>query len=174
MLMRLVRGDLRRNTVTTMALVALLTIATALVAAGAGTVATVSGSLDRLFARAKVPDAMQMHSGEIDERAILEWATRHPDVADVQVVTTYPLPVGKLTIGGHPQSDSALQPSATAQSPSFDQLLGLDNSVLDPPPAPSSRLWHIGTRYSQEVRSFWGSRARSAGSSSPGSCGMRR
>ena len=46
MLMRLVRGDLRRNTVTTMALVALLAIATALVAAGAGTVATVSGSLD--------------------------------------------------------------------------------------------------------------------------------
>ena len=134
MLMRLVRGDLRRNTVTTMALVALLAIATALVAAGAGTVATVSGSLDRLFARAKVPDAMQMHSGEIDERAILEWATRHPDVADAQVVTTYPLPVGKLTIGGHPQSDSALQPSATAQSPSFDQLLGLDNSVLDPSP----------------------------------------
>lgn len=134
MWLRLLRGDLARNRVTAVALLALITTATLLVAAGAGTVATVSGALDRLFDRAKVPHAMQMHAGDIDADAIDAWGAEHPGITATQVLPTYPLPVGDLVIGGHTQSDSNIQPSATAQSPEFDVLLGMDNAELSPDP----------------------------------------
>lgn len=130
MFTRMVRGDLRRSRGTAIALFLLIATASALVAAGAGTVATVVGALDGLFARAKVPHAMQMHAGPLDEEAIHAWAAVQPEIADTQVLATYPLPTNGLIIGGNPQPDSVLEPAATAQSPRFDLLLGLDDSPL--------------------------------------------
>ena len=148
MLIRLLRGDLRRNTVTALVLLLLMAVATSLVAAGAGTVATVAGSLDRLFERARVPHAMQMHAGDADADVIHEWADKHPDITETQVLPTYPLPVAHLTIAGKPQSDSAIQPSATAQSPQFDVLLGMDNELLATEPG----TVHMPLFYHGEVK----------------------
>lgn len=130
MLGRIIRGDLTRNRATSLALVLLMATATALLAAGAGTVVTVTGALDRLFERAQVPHVLQMHAGDLDVAAIQRWAATQPGIAATQVLPTHPLPPDALTIGGHPQLDSVLEPAATAQSPHFDLLLGMDNQPL--------------------------------------------
>lgn len=103
MLLRLLKADLARGRAVAAVMVALVALAATLASASASLIIDTVSAVDRLSERARVPDLVQMHTGEADSRAIAEWADSRADVEDYMVMRTLPVPRAQLSIGGsHP------------------------------------------------------------------------
>lgn len=122
--------DVRSRPMDTAALIALVALSVLLATASAGLLASVGGAANRLLARADSPHVAQMHAGELDERAIDEWAGARTDVAAHQVMPLLTLDGRDLKIDGAAQSGSVQQNSLMVPTPERDQLLTLDGAVL--------------------------------------------
>jgi putative ABC transport system permease protein len=127
----MLRADLRRTRTTTIVLAGLISLAALLAATGGSVLAQLTGAIGDLFATARTPDVVQMHTGALDIEAVEAWAADRPDLADWQVSETLPIPTDLLFLGGEPQSGSVLQPALVTQNETFDLLLGLEDQVLD-------------------------------------------
>ena len=114
MLLRLLKADLARGRAVAAVLVGLVTLAVALASASASLIIDTVSAVDRLSERARVPDLVQMHTGEADSRAIAQWADSRADVEDHMVMRTLPVPRAQLSIGGAVQASSYLRHRARA------------------------------------------------------------
>ena len=124
-------NDCRKNRLVTVAIVCFLAISAMFM----GLTVLLSGSLlssiSRLMETAMTPHFLQMHSGELDRDALERFASSHPEVEKMQVVTFLNLENDQLSLGGRFLDDNNQDNGLALQSPSFDYLLGLDGEVLD-------------------------------------------
>lgn len=58
------------------------------------------GSVDTLMLAARTPDFLQMHAGEIDEAALVQFAQEQEQVRDYQVLRFLNLENSAITLGG--------------------------------------------------------------------------
>ena len=129
---KMIAARLRRAPVSMLALLLLVGLTATTASAAIGTIATVSQATDRLFRAAIAPDAVQMHSGELDPDAIERFAASRDDVRDMQIESALTVPNADLTLNG--RTDAArtgvMELLFVRQNPRFDLLLGSDNRPL--------------------------------------------
>ena len=134
MLLRLLKADLARGRAVAAVLVGLVTLAVALASASASLIIDTVSAADRLSERARVPDLVQMHTGEADSRAIAQWADSRADVEDHMVMRTLPVPRAQLSIGGAVQASSYLEPAFVTAPERIDLLLDENGDRVLPGP----------------------------------------
>lgn len=131
---RLIRNDLRQRPGLAIALTLLITVAAMLLSASVvATTATIRAT-SHLWAAARPPQAVQMHTGALDEAAIQNWAASRAEIEAAQVVPTLPIPVASLWINGAHQADSVIEPALVTQQSAFDFLLGETGQPVQPKP----------------------------------------
>ena len=134
MLLRLLKADLARGRAVAAVLVGLVTLAVALASASASLIIDTVSAADRLSERARVPDLVQMHTGEADSRVIAQWADSRADVEDHMVMRTLPVPRAQLSIGGAVQASSYLEPAFVTAPERIDLLLDENGDRVLPGP----------------------------------------
>lgn len=134
MLLRLLKADLARGRAVAAVMVALVALAATLASASASLIIDTVSAVDRLSERARVPDLVQMHTGEADSRAIAEWADSRADVEDYMVMRTLPVPRAQLSIGGAVQAASYLEPAFVTAPERIDLLLDENGERVLPDP----------------------------------------
>ncbi|WP_167146184.1 FtsX-like permease family protein [Actinomyces sp. ZJ308] len=137
MLMRLLKADLARGAVVAATLTALIALAATLMSAGTSLVVDSLSATSRLSQRAKLPDLVQMHAGQIDDdtlQTIDQWAEARSDVTDHEVIKTLKAPRQELTINGVNQSGSFNEPAFVTSPKHLDLLLDDHGNPVDPGP----------------------------------------
>ena len=134
MLLRLLKADLARGRAVAAVLAALVALAATLASASASLIIDTVSAVDRLSERARVPDLVQMHTGEADSRAIAQWADSRADVKDYMVMRTLPVPRAQLSIGGAVQAASYLEPAFVTAPERIDLLLDENGERVLPDP----------------------------------------
>lgn len=120
---------IRRNPLSSIALMLLMGIGSATAGAGVATLVETVGATERLFTLAKAPDAVQMHVGAVDARELDAFAAEHHDlIVDHQDQVALQLDNLDLRIDG--DSDVAragvMDLLLVTQNPRFDFLIGSD------------------------------------------------
>lgn len=131
---RLIRNDLRQRPGLAIALTLLIAVAAMLLSASVVATASTIRATNHLWATAQPPQALQMHTGRLDEQAIQNWAATRPEITGVQVVPTLPIPVANLWVNGEHQGDSVIEPAFVTQQANFDFLLGAHGQPVHPKP----------------------------------------
>lgn len=137
MLTRLLKTDLARGAVVAATLTALIALAATLMSAGTSLVVDSLTATSRLSQRAKLPDLVQMHTGQIDDatlQAIDQWAEARSDVTGHEIIKTLPVPRQELSIDGVNQSDSYNEPAFVTSPERLDLLLDEHGSPVNPRP----------------------------------------
>ena len=89
------------------------------------------GSINTLTKCAKIPDFLQMHSGEIDEEAIKNFANSCNDVVDYQILRFLNLDNAMLSLSGKSMSENTQDNGLQIQSDRFDYLLDMNNEIAN-------------------------------------------
>lgn len=134
MLTRILRADLARHRMVAVALTALIALVTTLAASATLITARTLHTIDHFFTASRVPNVVQMHTGELEAALVTQWATQRADIVDHQLQRTLPIPGHSLRIGGVHQGDSVLEPAAVTAPERFDFLLGEDGRPAAPAP----------------------------------------
>ena len=135
MLMRLLKADLARGAVVAATLTALIALASMLMSAGTSLVVDSLSATSRLSDRARLPDLVQMHTGQIDDstlQAVDQWAEARDDVTDHEVIKTLPVPRQEMSINGTNQADSYNEPAFVTSPKRLDLLLDDDGTPVSP------------------------------------------
>lgn len=87
-------------------------------------------SVDTLMEKARTPDFLQMHAGEISEAELVRFAEKNEQVCDYQTLNFLNLENSSITLDGHSLADSTQDNGVCVQSGSFDYLLDLENEMI--------------------------------------------
>ncbi|MFP4206417.1 MAG: ABC transporter permease [Spirochaetaceae bacterium] len=129
---RIIRNEVARKKGAMLVVFTFILLASLLVAGGAGLIVELGGSLSRLFADAKAPHFVQMHTGEIDPAAVEAWAQGNSLVEQFQIAEMISVDGSTLFLAdaGEPEEDSIMDISFVARNDRFDYLLDMDNRKL--------------------------------------------
>ncbi len=130
MLARMAWRDARSRPVETASLLALVAVSVLLATVSAGLLQAVAGASDRLLDQAVAPDVVQMHTGPVDDDAVLAWTATRPEVTGSQIVPLLTLDGDRLTLDGAPQTGSVQQNSLMVPATEGDLLLTLNGPPL--------------------------------------------
>lgn len=131
MLRRLIWNDIRQNKLMSAATIFFMALSAALLALTVLLCTNLLGAIDGLMDNARVPDFMQMHAGEVDERALAGFAAGSPEVEDWQICRFLNLDNSRLTLSGHSLADSTQDNGLSVQGERFDFLLDMDGRLLE-------------------------------------------
>lgn len=87
------------------------------------------GSIDNLMEIAKSPDFLQMHSGELDENMVSDFATDQQNIELYQISRFLNLENGNISLNGNSLSDSTQDNGICIQNKYFDYLIDMENEV---------------------------------------------
>ncbi len=93
---------------------------------------SLADSIDSLMTEAKTPDLLQMHTGELDEAEVKDFAGQRDDVEEMQVCTFLNLQNSQLQLGSRSLENNMQDNGLCCQSSSFDYLVDADNEVIRP------------------------------------------
>lgn len=129
MLKKLIWNDVRRNKLMSAATVFFMAISAALLILTALLLTNLLGTIDSLMDQARVPDVMQMHTGEIDEDELLRFVQSTSEIQDYQLCRFLNLDNSRLVLGDHNMVDSTQDNGLSVQSERFDFMLGMDGEL---------------------------------------------
>ncbi len=130
MFKKIILKDIKRSKLISIALVLFVAAAAALVSAAAVTTVNLMGSIDTLMTKAASPHFMQMHSGELDQQRLKEFADNQALVKQWQVLEFLNMDNARISFGERSLADSVQDNGVTVQSEKFDYLLNLDGDVI--------------------------------------------
>ena len=134
MLTRLLKADLARSAVVALTLTALIALASTLMSASTSLIVDTASAMSRLSQRAKVPDLIQMHTGDLDPATIEDWTDTRSDITEHEIIKTLPIPRQELWIDGVSQTGSYHEPAFVTAPQSIDLLLDEDGDPVHPGP----------------------------------------
>ena len=134
MLTRLLKADLARSAVVALTLTALIALASTLMSASTSLIVDTASAMSRLSQRAKVPDLIQMHTGDLDPATIEDWTDTRSDITEHEIIKTLPIPRQELWIDGVSQTGSYHEPAFVTAPQSIDLLLDEDGDPVHPSP----------------------------------------
>ncbi|QQO07983.1 ABC transporter permease [Breznakiella homolactica] len=134
MVLHILKKDLRRNKGIGAVLFIFILLSAFLAAAGSNMIASLAGSLDNLFEKARVPHFVQMHAGSLDENQITSWMAAGGFAEEYQVVRMVSLDGTSLGFNGRydGEENSIMDISFVKQNTGFDFLLDTGNDVFRP------------------------------------------
>lgn len=128
---RMTRKDFAGSKLVSITSLLLVTIAAMLVALAAILVVNLTGSIGNMMRRAATPHFMQMHSGDLNEEALSDFARAQP-VDKFQVLEFLNIDNADIIIRGDSLINSVQDNGFSVQSKSFDYLLSLNGEILQP------------------------------------------
>ena len=129
---RLILNDFKNNKLANVATSIFMTVNAALLGLSVLLFVSLSGSIDRLMNVAETPDFLQMHTGEIDESKIIEFAEQRSDVDRMQICRFLNIPNSRIQIGDKSLDGNMQDNGLCYQSEYFDYLVDMDNNVIVP------------------------------------------
>lgn len=129
MIKNLIWNDIKQNKLLSAATVFFMTISAMLLALTVLLASGLLGAIDSLMDKARVPDYMQMHMGEVDVLEISRFAQSHEEIKEWQVCRFLNLNNSQLTLGGISLADSTQDNGLCIQGEGFDYLLDMENKV---------------------------------------------
>ncbi len=127
---RIIRNDIVKSKVITLATMIFVSAAAMLVSLAAILIVNLSGALDKLMIQAKTPHFMQMHSGEVNTARLAAFAEQNRNVDEYQVVEFLNIDGSRIILGDHSLTNSVQDNGFSIQSDKFDYLLDLDGSII--------------------------------------------
>jgi putative ABC transport system permease protein len=132
MLGRILKKDISRNKVITATLFLFIFLAAMLVSGAVNIIITLFGSMDSLFALSNAPHYVQMHSGEINQHEIDDFARNTPMVKSQQTVAMLGINGVYIYLGDNENSEanSIIENSFVTQNKDFDFLLDTESKII--------------------------------------------
>lgn len=131
MLKKLIWSDMWQNKLLSIATVFFMAVSAMMLALTALLFSSLLGSVNGLMEQAQAPDLVQMHSGELDESQISQFAGERQEIAQWQICRFVNLDNSEVTLGGQSLLDSTQDNGLCVQSERFDYLLEMDNNRPD-------------------------------------------
>lgn len=91
--------------------------------------ASLSGSIDSLMEKAKTPDFLQMHAGEIGMEEIIQFAESNTGVENWQICEFLNIDNAMISLGGTSFSENNQDNGLCVQSAKFDYLIATDGEI---------------------------------------------
>lgn len=126
---RMTKESWRKDRFSTAGFIAFVAISVAMISLTTLLFTNLTGAIDHLMEKAKTPDYLQMHTGEINENAIKEFALSRPEVADYQVSRFLNLENSTLMLGEESLLDSTQDNGISVQGDGFDFMVNLKNEL---------------------------------------------
>ncbi len=131
MILKILKNDLLRKKVITVAVFVFIMLSALLMASGTHLLINLNNSLNNLFEQAAVPHFVQSHAGKIDQERIDEWSSDNQYVKKQQTVEMINIPGEEIFINGEDsESDTLMDLGFVEQNKSFDFLLNLNNEII--------------------------------------------
>ncbi len=131
MLNKLIWNDVRQNKLLSAATVFFMAVSAMMLSLTALLCFSLFGSVDGLMEQARVPDLVQMHTGELNERQISQFVEEHQEIGQWQLCRILNLDNSRVTLGGHSLLDSTQDNGLCVQNAGFDFLLDMDSKCPD-------------------------------------------
>ncbi len=128
MLKKLIWNDVRQNKLLSAAAVFFMAVSAMMLALTALLFSSLLGSVNGLMKQAQAPDLVQMHTGEINEREISQFAGEHQEIDQWQICRFLNLDNSEVTLGDNSLIDSTQDNGLCVQSERFDFLLDMDSN----------------------------------------------
>ncbi len=129
MIGKLIYSDVRNNRFLSAAVCLFMAVCVMLFGLTVFLLTGLSSSVAGIMQTAKTPDFLQMHTGDVDEKALEDFAREDEAVEAWKVSTFLNLENGILTLNGKSLSDSTQDNGVCVQSKQFDFLLSMENTL---------------------------------------------
>ena len=129
---RMIINDLKMNKLVAAATCIFMAVTAMLAGLSILLFASLADSIDALMAEAKAPDFLQMHTGETDDTALLDFAEQRDDVEKMQICTFLNLQNSQIRLGKVSLENNMQDNGLCPQSESFDYLLDADGAIIYP------------------------------------------
>lgn len=130
MYLKIIRNDIRKNKVITLAIAAFILAAALLVSLASTLAVNLFGAIDSMLLQAKAPHFLQMHKGDLDSERLARFAEQNDDVEMFQVLEFLNMDGSEIIIGENSFAGSVQDNGFSVQSEAFDYLLDLEGNVL--------------------------------------------
>ncbi|GIP30320.1 ABC transporter permease [Paenibacillus sp. J23TS9] len=127
---RIIRNDMLKSKVITLATMIFVSAAAMLVSLAAILVVNLSGALDMLMTQAKTPHFIQMHSGEVNTARLASFAEQNRNVDEFQVAEFLNIDGARIILGDRSLTNSVQDNGFSIQNEKFDFLLDLDGNII--------------------------------------------
>lgn len=134
MLKKLIWNDVRQNKLLSAATVFFMAVSAMMLALTALLCSSLLEAVNGLMEQAQAPDLVQMHTGEINEREIRQFAGEHQEIDQWQICRLLNLDNSEVSLGGYSLLDSTQDNGLCVQSERFDFLLDMDGGRPGVPP----------------------------------------
>ena len=134
MLKKLIWNDVRQNKLLSAATVFFMAVSAMMLALTVLLCSSLLGAVNGLMEQAQAPGLVQMHTGEISEREIGQFAGEHQEIDQWQICRLLNLDNSEVSLGGYSLLDSTQDNGLCVQSERFDFLLDMDGSCPGVPP----------------------------------------
>ena len=131
MIRRLMINDFKDNKLITISTSAFMAVTAMLLGLSILLFTRLYSSIDTLMNKAETPSFLQMHSGELDEAKLDDFATGRSDVEKKQICTFLNLQNSQISIGGKSFEGNMQDNGLCCQSSSFDYLLDANSEVIE-------------------------------------------
>ncbi len=129
---RMIINDIKANKLVSAACCIFMAVTAMLLGLSILLFGSLADSIDSLMSDAMTPDFLQMHTGELDDDSINDFAGRRDDVEAMQICTFLNLQNSQLQIGSRSLENNMQDNGLCCQSSSFDYLVDADNEVIRP------------------------------------------
>lgn len=133
MIQRLLKKDFKKNKVIVFTLFTFILLSSMLLSSALTIVTELTGSLDHLFEKAKVPSYVQMYAGDFSQDEINAFSEQNELVRNQQTVTMLNIDGEHLflQINGESEVNSIIENSFVKQNKTFDFLLDTRNEIAN-------------------------------------------
>ena len=130
MIKQLIINDIKSNRLITISTAVFMAVTAMMLGLSVFLFATLFSSIDSLMTKAETPHFLQMHTGELSEEEILEFAAARPEVEKMQICTFLNLENGQIKIGDNSFDNNMQDNGLFCQSNKFDYLLDADDNII--------------------------------------------
>ncbi|WP_427050544.1 ABC transporter permease [Paenibacillus sp. TC-CSREp1] len=114
----------------TAALFIFVLLAALLVSSGSRMIMELTSSIQYLFSESKTPHFVQMHSGELDQAKVNQWAEGNALVEQHQIVEMVNIDGANLYLGAESEKNTVMDIDLVTQNQQFDYLLNLNSEII--------------------------------------------
>ncbi len=132
MIRRLLINDLKENKLASASTLIFMTVTAMLLSLSVFLFGNLSFAIDSLMEKAKTPDLLIMHSGEIDEEELKRFSRSEESVDKMQICLFLNLENSSISVGNTSFEGNMQDNGLCTQNASFDFLLDNENNVIEP------------------------------------------
>ncbi|WBW95004.1 ABC transporter permease [Oceanirhabdus sp. W0125-5] len=132
MILKMLKKDLLRNKVISIAIFTFIMLSALFIASGTNMIIDLNNSFGFLIKEASAPHFVQYHSGDIDQEIIDNWSKNNPLVKQHQTCETLKIEGSKIYLNSNKESEhnTVMDLIFLKQNESFDYLLNLNNQRI--------------------------------------------